>query len=64
MLFMLFLFIVPSAVGLYCLLKPPQDEWASEREIQSTKKVLKPFKGIDDMPSPATNASTIIGEQT
>ena len=64
MLFMLFLFIIPSALGLYFLLKPPQTEWESEREIKSTMNVVKRFKGIDDLPAPVTNANTFIRKQT
>jgi hypothetical protein len=64
MLFLLFLFIVPSAIGVYFLLKPPI-ELESEPDIRTVTNVVTPFKGYEDVTNTASSGSnTLMRKQT
>ncbi len=64
MLFLLFLFIVPSAVGIYFLLKPPFESEA-EMDIKSIANVVTHLKGYEEISNGSTtNSNTLMRKQT
>lgn len=65
MLFLLFLFIVPSAIGVYFLLKPPI-EVESETDFRMVTNVVTPFIGYEDSTTNTTSngSNTLIRKQT
>ncbi|TFE30048.1 hypothetical protein [Cohnella luojiensis] len=48
MLLLLFLIIIPSAIGVYYLIKPSA-ELGAELEVKSIKQVVTHFKGFEDI---------------
>jgi hypothetical protein len=63
MLFLLLLFIIPSAVGVYFLLKPPVEQ-EIEMEMKNASNVVAHFIGLEDVPLSASNPATLIRKQT
>jgi hypothetical protein len=64
MLFLLFLFIVPSAIGVYFLLKPPI-EVETETDIKAVANVVTPFIGYEDISNTTvTGSNSMMRKQT
>lgn len=63
MLLLLFLFIIPSAIGVYFLLKPPV-ELDSEVEVKPVNQVVTQVNGYEDFTASTTNANRLIRQQT
>jgi hypothetical protein len=59
MLLLLFLIIIPSAIGVYYLIKPPV-ELGAELDVKPVTRVVTHYKGFDDIqasgPIPAHNS--------
>ena len=58
MLFLLLLFIVPSAIGVYFLLKPPL-HIENEADSKSVMSIATPFKSVEEIPIAADIYSMI-----
>jgi hypothetical protein len=64
MLFLLFLFIVPAAIGVYFLLKPPI-EVETETDFKAVANAVTPFIGYEDVSNLAvTGSNSMIRIQT
>ncbi|WP_373229662.1 hypothetical protein [Cohnella sp.] len=63
MLLLLLLFIVPSAVGVYFLLKPPL-LMNKESDSKTVTSNAAPFKSLEDIPSVAATGTTLMRKQT
>jgi hypothetical protein len=63
MLFLLLLFIIPSAVAVHFLLKPPIEQ-EIEMDMKNATNVVTHFKGLEDVPLSASNPASLIRKQT
>jgi hypothetical protein len=59
MLLLLFVIIIPSAIGVYFLIKPPT-ELGVELDVKPATQVVTHYKGYDDIQASATNTSAQI----
>jgi hypothetical protein len=63
MLFLLFLFIIPSAIGVYFLLRPPID-MEPGTDIRAVTNVVTPTNGYEDVTNTtATGSNTMLRKQ-
>lgn len=62
MLLLLFLVIVPSAIGVYYLLKPPIT-MQTEMDSMSVTNLESNFIGMEDIPSTSAASTALLRQQ-
>lgn len=63
MLFLLLLFIVPSAIGVYFLLKPPL-QVDIELDSKTVTSITTPFISLEEIPGAAVNSTALMRKIT
>ncbi|WP_372634690.1 hypothetical protein [Cohnella sp.] len=59
MIYLLFLVIIPSAIGFYYLIKPPVDR-ETEADIKAAAPIAAQTKGLQEAPAPPLGRAVLL----